>query len=195
MNEPMIIPPRTGTAFRLTKGDFLTVIDLQGEQVSDLVAFSAADVGEVISSGRSLDYASKIYLTSGDPIYSNRSNIMLRIVEDKVGRHDFLLTPCSRETFKIIYGDENPHQGCFGNLEVALAPFGVGPDQIPVAFNCFMNVVIHPATGVFTVEAPLSRAGDFIKFRAEMDLVIGLTACSALQSNNHAFKPIAYMVD
>lgn len=195
MNEPMIIPPRTGTAFRLTKGDFLTVIDPQGEQVSDLVAFSAADVGEVISSGRSLDYASKIYLTSGDPIYSNRSNIMLRIVEDKVGRHDFLLTPCSRETFKIIYGDENPHQGCFGNLEVALAPFGVGPDQIPVAFNCFMNVVIHPATGVFTVEAPLSRAGDFIKFRAEMDLVIGLTACSALQSNNHAFKPIAYMVD
>ncbi|MEO6946204.1 MAG: urea carboxylase-associated family protein [Nitrobacter sp.] len=195
MNEPMIIPPRTGTAFRLTKGDFLTVIDPQGEQVSDLVAFSAADVGEVISSGRSLDYASKIYLTTGDPIYSNRSNIMLRIVEDKVGRHDFLLTPCSRETFRIIYGDENPHQGCFGNLEIALAPFGVGPDQIPVAFNCFMNVVIHPATGVFTVEAPLSRAGDFIKFRAEMDLVMGLTACSALQSNNHAFKPIAYMVD
>ena len=182
MNEPMIIPPRTGTAFRLTKGDFLTVIDPQGEQVSDLVAFSAADVGEVISSGRSLDYASKIYLTTGDPIYSNRSNIMLRIVEDKVGRHDFLLTPCSRETFRIIYGDENPHQGCFGNLEVALAPFGVGPDQIPVAFNCFMNVVIHPATGVFTVEAPLSRAGDFIKFRAEMDLVIGLTACSALRA-------------
>jgi uncharacterized protein YcgI (DUF1989 family) len=120
---------------------------------------------------------------------------MLGIVEDKVGRHDFLLTPCSRETFKIIYGDENPHQGCFGNLEAPLAPFGVGPDQIPVAFNCFMNVVIHPATGVFTVEAPLSRAGDFIKFRAEMDLVIGLTACSALQSNNHAFRPIAYMVD
>ena len=63
-------------------------------------------LGEVISSGRSLDYASKIYLTTGDPIYSNRSNIMLRIVEDKVGRHDFLLTPCSRETFRIIYGDE-----------------------------------------------------------------------------------------
>jgi uncharacterized protein YcgI (DUF1989 family) len=83
MNEPMIIPPRTGIAFRLTKGDFLTVIDPQGEQVSDLVAFSAADVGEVISSGRSLDYASKIYLTTGDPIYSNRSNIMLRIVEEQ----------------------------------------------------------------------------------------------------------------
>ena len=128
MKQPITIPPRSGTAFRLEKGDSLTVIDPRGEQVSDLVAFSAADVREAISSGRSLDYASKLYLTTGDAIYSNRSNIMLRIVEDKVGRHDFLLTPCSRETFKIIYRDENPHQGCFGNLEVALAPLGViGP--------------------------------------------------------------------
>jgi uncharacterized protein YcgI (DUF1989 family) len=195
VNEPTIIAPRSGTAFRLAQGESLTVIDPEGEQVSDLVAFSAADVGEVISSGRSLDYASKLYLTTNDAIYSNRSNVMLRIVEDQVGRHDFLLTPCSRDTFRIIYGDKDPHRGCFGNLEAALAPFGIGPDQIPVAFNCFMNVVIEPATGAFTVEAPLSRSGDLIKFRAEMDLIIGLTACSALQSNNHAFKPIAYLVN
>lgn len=195
MTEPTIIPPRSGTAFRLAKGKSLTVIDPKGEQVSDLVAFSAADVAEAISSGRSLDYASKLYLTTGDAIYSNRSNVMLRIVEDQVGRHDFLLTPCSRETFQIIYGDKDPHRGCFGNLEVALAPFGIGADQIPIAFNCFMNVVIEPSTGAFTVEAPISRSGDFIRFRAEMDLVIGLTACSALQSNNYAFKPIAYIVD
>jgi uncharacterized protein YcgI (DUF1989 family) len=195
MTEPLIIPPRSGTAFRLAKGGALTVIDPKGEQVSDLVAFSAVDINEAISSGRSLDYASKLYLTTGDAIYSNRSNVMLRIVEDTVGRHDFLLTPCSRDTFRIIYGDQDPHRGCFGNLEAALAPFGVGSDQIPVAFNCFMNVVIQPSTGIFTVEPPLSRGGDFIKFRAEMDLVIGLTACSALQSNNYTFKPVAYLVD
>jgi uncharacterized protein len=195
MTGPVTIEPRSGTAFRLAKGECLTVIDPKGEQVSDLVAFNAGDVGEAISSGRSLDYASKLYLTTGDPIYSNRSNVMLRIIEDTVGRHDFLLTPCSRDTFRIIYGDENPHQGCFGNLEAALAPFGIKADQIPVAFNCFMNVVIEPATGAFTVQPPLSRGGDLIKFRAEADLIIGLTACSALQSNNYAFKPIAYRVD
>jgi uncharacterized protein YcgI (DUF1989 family) len=194
VKEAITIPPRSGTAFRLDRGACLTVIDPKGEQVSDLVAFNAADVAEAISSGRSLDYASKLYLTTGDAIYSNRSNVMLRNVEDRVGRHDFLLTPCSRDTFRIIYHDEHPHQGCFGNLEAALAPFGIVGDGIPVAFNCFMNVVIAPATGVFTVEAPLSRAGDFITFRAEMDLVIGLTACSALQSNNYAFKPIDYVV-
>jgi uncharacterized protein YcgI (DUF1989 family) len=195
MTATTTIPPRSGTAFHLAKGEFLTVIDPKGEQVSDLVAFNAQDVGEAISSGRSLDYASKLYLSTGDAIYSNRSQVMLRIVEDCVGRHDFLLTPCSKDTFRIIYDDLDPHQGCFGNLEVALAPFGIGPDAIPVAFNCFMNVVIAPATGAFKVEAPLSRAGDFIKFRAEMNLIVGLTACSALQSNNYAFKPIEYRVE
>jgi uncharacterized protein YcgI (DUF1989 family) len=186
-----VIPPRSGTAFTLQKGQRLTVIDPEGEQVSDLVAFNHKDIREVISSGRSLDYASKLYLTTNDPIYSNRSNVMLRIVEDTVGRHDFLLTPCSRDTFRIIYDDPEPHRGCFGNLEEALKPYDVAADQIPVAFNCFMNVVLQP-TGVFTVEAPLSKAGDHITFLAEMDLIVGLTACSALQSNNYAFKPIEF---
>jgi uncharacterized protein len=187
------IPPRSGAAFRLAKGQRLRVIDPEGEQVSDLLAFDAADTAEVISSGRTLDYAGRIYLTTGDPLYSNRSNVMLRIVEDTVGRHDFLLTPCSKETFRIIYGDADPHRGCFGNLAEALAPYGIGPDQIPTAFNVFMNVTIDP-DGALTVRPPLSKAGDFVLFEAERDLIVGLTACSALQSNNYAFKPIRYEV-
>ncbi len=188
------IPARHGTAFRLNAGERLRVIDPQGEQVSDMLAYNAHDTKEVISSGRTLDYASKLFLTTGDPLYSNRSNIMLRILEDSVGRHDFLLTPCSKDTFRIIYGDKDPHQGCFGNLSHALSPYGIGPDQIPVAFNIFMNVVID-SKGAFTVEAPKSRAGDHILFEAEMDLIVALTACSALQSNNYAFKPIRYAIE
>lgn len=189
------IAPRTGVAFRLKAGQRLRVIDPQGEQVSDMLAFSAEDSGEVISSGRSLDYASKLYLTTGDPLYSNRSNVMLRIVEDTVGRHDFLLTPCSKDTFRIIYGDEHPHRGCFGNLTEALEPYGVTPDQIPTAFNIFMNVTVDPATSALTVEPPLSKAGDHILLEAEMDLIVALTACSALQSNNYSFKPIHYVIE
>jgi uncharacterized protein YcgI (DUF1989 family) len=188
------IPPRSGVAFRLRRGERLRVIDPRGEQVSDLLAFGAADTREAISSGRTLDYASKLFLTTGDPLYSNRSNIMLLIVEDTVGRHDFLLTPCSKDTFRIIYGDENPHHGCFGNLAHALAPYGIEPDQIPTAFNIFMNVAIA-ADGRLGVEPPLSQAGDHILFEAQMDLVIALTACSALQSNNFAFKPIHYAIE
>ena len=187
------IQPRSGVAFRLTRGERLRVIDPQGEQVSDLLAFNADDRGEVISSGRSLDYASRIYLTTGDRIYSNRSRVMLRIIEDTVGRHDFLLTPCSKDTFRIIYGDADPHRGCFGDLAEALEPYGVEPDQIPIAFNVFMNVTIDE-NGSLTVQPPLSKAGDHILFEAEQDLVVALTACSALQSNNYAFKPIHYEV-
>ena len=188
------IAPRSGVAFTLDKGQRLTVIDPQGEQVADLLAFNRHDTGEVISSGRTLDYASRIYLTTGDPLYSNRSNGLLRIVEDTVGRHDFLLTPCSADTFRIIYGSTDPHRGCFGNLAAALAPYGIELDAISVAFNCFMNVPIDAATGALTVEPPLSRAGDHIIFEAKTDLIVGLTACSALQSNNGSFKPIHYQI-
>lgn len=188
------IAPRSGTAFTLKAGQTLSVIDPLGEQVADLVAFDQHNITEVISSGRTIDYASRIYLTTGDLLYSNRSNIMLRIVADYVGRHDFLLAPCSREMFRIIYGDTAPHQGCFGNLVQALEPYGIRPNAIPTAFNCFMNVPVDSATGVIRVLPPLSKPGDRIVFEAEMDLIIGLTACSAGQSNNFKYKPIHYEI-
>lgn len=188
------IEPRSGVAFELACGQRLKVIDPQGEQVADLLAYRRDDIGEALSSGRSIDYAASIYLGIGDLLYSNRSNAMLEIVEDTVGRHDFLLTPCSAEMFRIIYGDAKPHRGCFGNLAAALAPYGVAADQIPTAFNIFMNVAVDADTGAVSVLPPLSRAGDYIVFEARQDLVIGLTACSAGQSNNFTYKPIHYEI-
>jgi uncharacterized protein YcgI (DUF1989 family) len=188
------IAPRSGVAFTLRNGQFLKVTDPEGEQVCDLLAFSAEDTAEYISSGRSIDYASRIFLTAGDAIYSSRSRVMLRIVDDTVGRHDFLLTPCSADTFRIIYGDEHPHHGCQGNFEKSLAPYGISADQIPVAFNIFMNVDLDGTTGEIKVLPPRSKAGDYISLRAEMDLIIALTACSAPQSNNGTFKPIDFEV-
>lgn len=190
-----VIEPRSGAAFVLDRGQRLTVVDPLGEQVADLLAYNRADTREVISSGRTLDYAGRIYLTAGDALYSNRSRVLLRIEEDSVGRHDFLLTPCSADTFRILYDDLAPHPGCFGNLVAALAPFGVGADDIPVAFNVFMNVAVDGVTGALSVDPPRSRAGDHVTFLAEDDLIIGLTACSAPQSNNGSFKPIHYRID
>lgn len=194
MPDAIEIAPRTGTAFTLKKGQCLSVIDPQGKQVSDLLAFNALDPREVISNGRTFDYANKVYFTTGDPLYSNRSNVMLKIVADTCGRHDFLLTPCSKDTFRIIYGHEHPHRGCFGNLAEALSSYGITPDQIPCAFNCFMNVPIDGTTGTFTVEPPISKPGDHIDFVAEMDVIIGMTACSAGLSNGGTFKPIQYRI-
>lgn len=184
------IPPQTGTGFLLKKGDVLRITDPKGEQVSDLMAFAEKDPMKVLSSGRSIDYANTIYLTTGHTLYSNDSEPMFTILEDKVGRHDFLLTPCSQETFSIIYKNDAPHPSCFGNLVKNLEQFGIRPHMIPTTFNVFMNVAVAPETGALTIGPPTSKAGDYTEFRAEMDLIVGVTACSAEMSNNYSFKPI-----
>jgi len=189
------IAPRSGTAFRLEAGELLTVIDPKGEQVSDLVAFAAQDMREVLSNGRTFDYEETIRLTKGNRIWSNRSRPMLEIVADSVGQHDFLLTPCSEATFRHFYPTKPVHRGCMGNLVEALAPYGVEEHQIPTAFNLFMNVPVDGESGKVRVLPPVSKAGDSITLRALIDLVVGLTACSAYDSNGGSFKPIHYRID
>jgi uncharacterized protein len=188
------IPPRSGIAVRLAKGDYLTVTDPEGGQVSDMLAVAAADPAEILSNGRTFDYEETVRLTTGSRLWSNRSRVMLTIIEDRSPHHDFLLTPCSFATFDHFYPDKPRHRGCFGNLAEALEPFGVDSDRIPTAFNIFMNVVTGP-DGRLEVLPPQTRAGDFIRFRAEMDLVVGLTACSAYASNGGSFKPIDFTVN
>ena len=187
------LAPQSGTAFELNQGDVLRVIDPEGEQVADLTAFNREDINEWLSSGRSIDYANTIYLTTNHVLYSNRSRPMFTITEDEVGRHDFLLTPCSPETFQILYKDERYHPSCFENLSVNLRPYGITPDRIPTTFNIFMNVEVG-ADGRLSILPPRSCAGQSISLRAEMDLIVGLTACSAEMSNNYKFKSIAYEV-
>ena len=186
------LAPQTGTAFHLAAGSTLRIIDVEGEQVSDVVAFAAGGQ-EWLSSGRSIDYNGTINFGEGHVLYSNASNPMLRIVHDSVGRHDFLCAPCSLEMFERIYGFGPGHPSCFGNLVSSLAPFGITPDRIPTTFNAFMNTELS-LTGEIKVIPPASKAGDFIEFRAEMDLIVGLTACSAELSNNWRFKPIEYEI-
>jgi uncharacterized protein YcgI (DUF1989 family) len=194
MSNLSIIPPQSGTSFILKKGQQLKIVDLEGEQVSDFICYNLNDKSEYLSSGRTIDYAETIYLTKGHPFYSNRSNIMFNMIEDTVGKHDFLLTPCSAEMFRIIYGHTEPHRGCFGNLCAALKEHGIEPDNIPTCFNVFMNVPVDGTTGKVAVLPPLSKAGDYVILEATMDLIVGMTSCSAGMSNNFSFKPIGYEI-
>jgi uncharacterized protein YcgI (DUF1989 family) len=187
------IAPQSGQAFELRRGQLLRVIDPFGEQVSDLIAFGGDHRAEWLSSGRTIDYNNTIFFTSGHTLYSNRSHGMLTIGLDTVGRHDFLYTPCSPDTFTLLYKHEGPHPSCFENLSRCLTPFGVEPDHIPTTFNIFMNVEIDKDGGL-AVRPPRSKPGDYIELRAEMDLIVGLTACSAEMSNNYRFKPIDFEI-
>jgi uncharacterized protein YcgI (DUF1989 family) len=188
------IAPRSAAGFELRAGQLLTVIDAEGVQVADLLAYNLDDPREVISNGRTFDYEETIRLSTGNRLWSNRSNVLLTIEADTVGCHDFLLTPCSEATFRHFYPDQPVHRGCFGNLAEALAPWGIEPDAIPCAFNVFMNVPVAQ-DGKVSVLPPVSSAGDSLSLRADCDLIIGLTACSAYASNGGSFKPIDYRIE
>jgi uncharacterized protein YcgI (DUF1989 family) len=181
MGERCVVAAGGGFGLRLACGEHLRIIDIEGGQSGDLMAFSR-DGRERLSNGRTFDYGGKIYLTTGDVLWSDRSNPMLTIVEDQVGRHDFLYAPCSLEMYRLQYAVTGYHPNCHDNLLAGLRELGIEPDSIPVAFNFFMNVNVHP-DGRLTFTAPRSRAGDSMLVRAEMDLAIAVTACPASMCN------------
>ena len=188
-----VIKKQSGAAFKLKKGQKLKVIDAEGEQVSDMVLFNAKDRREKLSSGKTLDFEESILISSGNFLWSNRSNKMAEILEDTNGRNDFLLAPCSPETFEVMYDYDGYHPSCFENLYTSLEKYEIQPDDIPTAFNIFMNVQFDEK-GKISVDPPLSKAGDYVLFEAKMDLIVALTACSAEDSNNGSFKPIHYEI-
>jgi uncharacterized protein YcgI (DUF1989 family) len=182
-----------GAGLRLRRGDQLRIIDPEGGQSGDLMAYSL-DGSERLSNGRSFDYGGKIYFSTGDILWSDRSNPMLTIVSDDVGRHDFLYASCTIEMFRKEYGVEGYHPNCADNLSKALRKLGLEPAPLPTAFNFFMCADVA-ADGRLTIAPPRSRAGDAIVLRAEMDLAIALSACPASGCNGgKPPQPLAFEI-
>lgn len=187
------ITPQSGTAFILKKNQLLKVIDPMGGQVSDMVLFNANDIDEKISAGKTMDFEESILITKGNYLWSNRSEKLMEIIEDTNGRNDILLAPCSPETFEIMYNNPDYHPSCFENLYTNLKQYAINPDAIPTAFNIFMNVQFT-TDGKISVLPPTSKAEDYVLFKPLKDLIIGLTACSAEDSNGGTFKPIHFEI-
>lgn len=188
------LAPQTGTAFRLQKDELLTVWDPEGEQVADLFCFEESEPFGVLSSGRSIDYNDTLFFSKGHRLYSFTGDVLLEIIEDRCGRHDFLVTPCSLQMFRMLAKEAHlEHPSCQHNLEVSLSKFGFAPTRLGTTFNIFMNVEVDPQ-GRVRVGVPQSKAGDFVVFRAHRDLVVGLTACSDEGTNNGRCKPIEYEI-
>ena len=193
MIERRSVPAAGGAGLRLKRGEQLRIIDLEGGQSGDLFAFSG-DGRQRLSNGRTFDYGGKIYLSTGDILWSDRSEPMLTIVEDQVGRHDFLYAPCSIEMYRLQYGVTGHHPNCLDNLRSALEELGIEPGPLPTAFNFFMNVDIAP-DGRLSFAPPRSRPGDSIVLRAEMDLAIALSSCPASTCNGGAPpRPLAFEI-
>jgi len=189
-----VVPAGQGAGLRLRRGQELRIIDPEGGQSGDLVAFSR-DGRQRLSNGRTFDYGAKIYVSTGDVLWSDRSNPMLTIVSDQVGRHDFLYSACSLEMYRIQYGMTEYHANCTDNLCSALRELGIEPEPLPTPLNVFMNVDVAE-DGRLVFAPPKSRAGDSIVLRAEMDLAIALASCPASTCNGGAPpKPLAFEIE
>lgn len=175
-DEILKLDPATGWAGSLREGAKLRITDIEGQQVSDLVVFSAADHAERFSPGNTRKLNKSVRLTTGSVLYSNKCQPLLLLGTDLVGRHDCTSSWCSPYDYPIRFNVDS-HASCLAILTEVLAPYGIQETDIPEPFNVFMNTKVDGESGSFTVHAPLSRAGDFIEFEALQDVVVALTVC------------------
>ena len=193
MTERHFVAAAGGAGLRLARGEHLRIIDVEGGQTGDLVAIST-DGRHRMSSGRTFDYGGKIYISTGDVLWSDRSESMLTIVADDVGKHDLLYAPCSMEMYRLQYGATEYHANCYDNLCAALRDLGIEPEPLPSSLNFFMNADVA-VDGRLSLLPPRTHPGASMTLRAEMNLLIALTSCPASGCNaGGPIKPLAFEV-
>jgi len=183
------IPPKSGSALVLKKGQTMRIIDTEGEQVVDLVCFAEKDLDEHLSTARTIGFNLKLFLSTDDVLFSNWGNPMLTIVEDQVGRHDMLFGACNQKLYERVFGATETVPNCTDNLHSSLKQYNVKKARIPAPFNVFMRADINP-DGTLEIMSPDSKAGEYIDLRAEQDLIVGLSTCPSPRANNNRFTSV-----
>jgi hypothetical protein len=175
MSETIIIPARQGRAARLAKGQTIAVENPHGTQVVDFWAFNAADVAEHLSMVHCRSAVFRLTPRVGDVLVTNRRRPILTFVEDtSPGIHDTLIACCDAERY-VQLGHPG-HASCAQNMANALKALGIEPPNPPAPFNLFMNIPIG-IDGRLLIAAPVSKHGDRVAFRAEMDVIAVMSAC------------------
>jgi uncharacterized protein YcgI (DUF1989 family) len=173
--EQLIVPGGYGRKIRVNKGQFIGIVDLEGGQCGDFWAFDAGDLDHYLSPAHTWLHISRIQPRVGDELVTNRREPILTIIRDDVGWHDMLAPACDPQRYAIYYGVTD-HRSCAQNLQEAMSDLGWGDRNTPQPFNLFMNTFVQP-DGTLEIRDPISKAGDQIVFRAEMDLIVVLSAC------------------
>ena len=175
-NKIYTIPARRGKATRIDKGQQIKVINTHGQQVIDTWAFNTEDLTEFMSMEHTRTSVMKLVPVVGDVYVTNRRRPILTVVEDtSPGVHDTLLAACDEYRYRLL-GCKGYHDNCTDNLRDALAELGLKNPETPSPLNLFMNIP-WTDTGELSFEEPVSKPGDFITFRAEMDTVVVFSSC------------------
>jgi uncharacterized protein YcgI (DUF1989 family) len=164
------------------------VTDVDGGQVADTWAFVADDPGEFHSAQHTRAVNSRLFPRAGEPFVTNRRRPILTLEEDATpGIHDMLIAACDPPRYALL-GVEGWHASCEENLRRALEAAGVEPPRFaPQPINLFMST---PARGDGAIEwlPAKTQAGDYVVLRAELDLILAVSACPqdivAINRNN-----------
>ena len=171
-----LIPAGHARAAFVKKGQRVKVINTHGTQVVDCWALSADNLLEYMSLEHCRVSLERVCPRPGDIMVTNRRRPILKIVEDTApGTHDTLLAACDRYRYELL-GCSEYHRNCTDNFWEAMVDLNLKPIELPSPFNLWQNTPVE-ADGTIRPNPPESRKGDYIEMRAEMNLVICLSAC------------------
>ncbi|KAF5025865.1 hypothetical protein F66182_2047 [Fusarium sp. NRRL 66182] len=194
----VLLPARHGVAISFKKNQHLQVTNTHGKQVVDFWAFNPNDSHEYLSTSHTRASLSSISPQKGNKLYSSRRRPILTFVEDtSPGIHDLLFPACDSERYRQL-GAVEGHASCHDNMHTALKSFPeikIRDDWVPDPLNLFMNVAVDHRGGI-EIRGPTSEAGQYVVLKAEMDLVVVMSACPQDMVNVNADGPAdcAYQV-
>ena len=172
----IVIPPMSARAFEVGAGETVRIVDVEGRQPGDFVAFRADDVSVRFSQSRTRVENRSVRVTEGHTLWTNepQPRVMFTVADDACGAHDLLYTPCCRYALEKRFGVSG--DGCLENLAKALAPWGITTHEIPDPLNLFFSVRVDG--GAMQIEDPASKPGDYLELRAEMGCLVAISTCS-----------------
>ncbi|MET1413536.1 DUF1989 domain-containing protein [Roseibium sp. HPY-6] len=181
MREEFTVRAGTGVAYELKQGEIVQIIDVEGQQCSDFMAFRSdgLDTGQewMIDSTATRSMVRRAYPEPGlfDKFYDREMRPMLNVVQDTCGRHDTFGLACTARGYEER--GFPGHVNCSDNMSRALDPYGVGRRSAWPAINFFWNTWIDPHHHTIQTEESHSRPGDYVAMRAMTDTVCVSTAC------------------
>ncbi|RBI83326.1 aminomethyltransferase [Rhodosalinus halophilus] len=175
-SERATIPARKGRAVRLSAGQAIEIVNTHGTQVVDTWAFNAEDLTEFLSNEHMRATLGRLWPAEGDALITNRRRPILVMERDtSPGRHDTLIAACDDYRYGLL-GCTEYHDNCTDNLFAAMRSIGLRIDDCPSPLNLWMNIPVAPDGSTGWGE-PLSRPGDIVVLRAQMDCVVAMSAC------------------
>lgn len=182
-----IIPARTARAYTLARGSVMRVIDAEGQQAADVVAYNLHRLEEALSTEITTVILRTTSPSTGQTLYSTEWNTMLTIVGDTVRTNYLPGAICSDEANFFRYGVRGS-LNCRDNLAAAVGPWGVTKQQVQGALGAFLNLKYWP-DGRTDILEPISKPGDYVELRAEMDLLVAVSACPQELNACNAWNP------